>query len=232
MRHHAASASVSNLLAARLGDLARVYLLREHEGVPVAAAAAVTVLEKALACLLLLAVAAPLPWCVRALPPWVGTTALGLGALGLGTLVALALSPRLLGRVAPLARFVEAVRVVQRPGILLRAFGFMVVEWLLCAACLLLLARALGAPSPWTLAPLAHVTLNLAIVLPTTPGQLGAYEMGAFAAARFAGMSVESAAAYAILLHVVDAVPVTLLGLGGLRAVARVDLDRATAPPA
>ena len=57
----------------------------------------------------------------------------------------------------------------------------------------------------------AFVAINLALILPTTPAQLGVLEMGAVAALRMLGVDENAALAFALLYHASHVVPPTLV---------------------
>jgi len=73
------------------------------------------------------------------------------------------------------------------------------------------------------------VAINLALILPTTPAQLGVLEMGAVAALRMLGVDENAALAFALLYHASHVVPPTLIG--GLLLL-KLDLHRRADDPA
>ena len=92
--------------------------------------------------------------------------------------------------------------------------------WVADAVLIWVVLRAVGvAPDP--AAPLLVLLgVNLAVALPSTPGQVGVLEAGAVGALALLHVPPEPAMAFAILYHLVQFVPVTLAGLPGLRMVA------------
>ena len=77
-------------------------------------------------------------------------------------------------------------------------------------------ARALGIDAPPTAWALVLISVNLAILLPSTPGQIGVLEAGAVAALAAFGVPAAPAVAFALVYHAVHFVPSTALGLLGL----------------
>jgi uncharacterized membrane protein YbhN (UPF0104 family) len=73
---------------------------------------------------------------------------------------------------------------------------------------------------------LVLLSLNLAIAVPSTPAQVGAFELGASAPLALLGVPPERALAFALLYHVMQALPTTLAGLPLLRAVRRSEGSR------
>jgi len=79
-----------------------------------------------------------------------------------------------------------------------------------------LLAIGMGiGPSPLTLwaAALIMTLVNLAILLPSTPGGIGIFESVGVAIAAHFGIDKATAVAYMILVHLLVFIPVTLLEL-------------------
>ena len=73
--------------------------------------------------------------------------------------------------------------------------------------------RALGIDAPPSVWALVLLGINFAILLPSTPGQIGVLEAGAVLALSSAGIPAAPAAAFAVVYHAVHLVPSTALGL-------------------
>jgi uncharacterized membrane protein YbhN (UPF0104 family) len=86
------------------------------------------------------------------------------------------------------------------------------IDLVLVALCL----RALGIHLPPTAWALVLLSVNFAILLPSTPGQVGVLEAGAVVALTIAGVAPAPALAFALVYHAVHLVPTTALGLLGL----------------
>jgi uncharacterized protein (TIRG00374 family) len=93
--------------------------------------------------------------------------------------------------------------------------------WFSDAAALVLVLRALGCDIPLAGTVFVMLTLNLAIAVPSTPAGVGAFELGAVAALRVLHVGEGPALAVALLYHVVQVVPVTVLGLPDLLSITR-----------
>ena len=85
-------------------------------------------------------------------------------------------------------------------------------DLLLVALCL----RAFGIDVPPAAWALVLFSVNLAILLPSTPGQVGVLEAGGVLALTMAGVPPAPALAFALAYHAVHLVPTTALGLAGL----------------
>jgi hypothetical protein len=231
-RVHVVGLAVSNLSSARLGDLARVALLRAGHAVPAPAALAVTVAEKAAGSVALAALSTPILALTPGAPTWARHGALAVGALGLALAGVVAGAPGLLRRVPALARIAHDVAPLRDGRSLGVAVLLAAVDWLVCGAAVLLAARAMGLGVGVAAAPLALLAVNAAVLLPSTPAQLGVYEVAVAAGLRAAGAEPDGALACAIVLHAAEALPATLLGVGlgaGRLARERVAPTRASA---
>lgn len=76
-------------------------------------------------------------------------------------------------------------------------------------ACLAATGVGLGVPDWFVI----FVAINLAIAVPSTPGQLGVLEAGAVLALVALGVRPGEALSFALLYHAAHAVPVTAIGL-------------------
>lgn len=232
--YHLAACAASNLLPGRAGELVRIFLLKRREGVPVPSAVALSLVEKAVLLGALLLTMLPLPLLLPHLPSAGRATLWTLAAFGLGAVAAafvvarLDRLPWLARRVPPwLHRFVEGVHVMRHGRYFVAALGLALLIWATDAAGLWLALRALGTPVSVGATLLGLLALNLAIALPSTPGQLGAFEAGAVIGLKMAGVPSEQALAAALVYHAVQALPVTLLGLGGLRLAREAEANEA-----
>jgi len=136
---------------------------------------------------------------------------------------------RLGARGGLLERFAGGAQVARRPLLLGASLATSLAAWLTDAVEVALVLAAVGAHLPFAAALLVLLTLNLAITLPSTPAQIGAFEMGAIVALELLGVERERALAFALLYHVMQVVPVTLAGLGGLRLAWRLRGETALA---
>src|SRR5262249_18318170 len=89
--------------------------------------------------------------------------------------------------------------------------------WLIDFGCVLLVFSAVGIKAPPAVGLLVLLGVNVAILIPTAPGNLGALEIGAIAALDLVGVPRAPAGAFAILYHAVQAIPLLIAGLFDLR---------------
>lgn len=205
----------SVIAPARAGELARLWLLKERDGVPIADAAAAAVAHKLVDGLAMFVIAAPIPLCLPDLPAWVGRT------IGIGALIAIAVFGALYvavgriggeGRTSWLARFIAGMHVLRSPRRLWLVLAAQLVAWAADLGMIACVLAAVGIDLPLPAGLLILFTLNVTLVVPT-PGHLGALEVGVFAATRLLGVPDERALAFALLYHACLIVPILVAGL-------------------
>jgi uncharacterized membrane protein YbhN (UPF0104 family) len=200
-------------------------LLKKRDDVPVYASLGVIVVEKLFEGLGLLMVVLPLPLLLP-LPKWATLTIAGVGAVGvIGTVGTIFLAWRAQkvaaeshAEVAPRwARFGAGMECVRRPQLFAAAIFWSAVSHGIDVIEVYLILVAVGVHVPWPTAGLILLTLNLAIAVPSTPGQVGAFEAGAVAGLRAMGVELAPALAFALVYHVMQVGPVLLAGLSGIK---------------
>jgi len=201
-----ASGAVSILLPARAGEAVRVLELKRRRGYPAGALIAAQLAEKGIEAIslgLLFGLAALLPGATW--PPLAVA-----GGLAAAAVVVLAVLPRRAPGAA--GRFLQALLAVHAERSWIRSLLWSLlsdgIDLLLVGLC----AKALGIdvhPAVWAMVLLS---INLALFLPATPGNLGILEAGAVVALTAAGVAPEPALAFALLYHAVHLVPGTVLG--------------------
>jgi uncharacterized membrane protein YbhN (UPF0104 family) len=199
--------ALNNLLPARAGEAIRVVQLHRHRGYPPGALIAAQLAEKAIE-----AVSLGLVCGALALLPGANRTPL-LIAGGLATAAVTALSLIRGREPAAAGKFLQALRTLHAERSWIRSLGWALLadanDLLLVALCL----RALGIDAPPSVWALVLLGINFAILLPSTPGQIGVLEAGAVLALSSAGIPAAPAAAFAVVYHAVHLVPSTALGL-------------------
>jgi len=229
--------AVNNVLPARLGELARAWMLRETSGLSLVQSLTVTFLERLLDGLTLLALLAITLLVLPARPLTTATLEIAAVVLGAGVVLVLAadlasgslygLAARLTARFKPVTRdrvlgavsaMVNGVAALRRPQDALAIVPMGFVVWLLEAGMYWFLLPAFGiAPSPWT-ALLAMAATNLGILVPSTPGFIGPFHFFCMRALESTGVPTDVAFGYAVVAHLTFYVPITLWGVGVLFA--------------
>jgi uncharacterized protein (TIRG00374 family) len=222
----------NNVLPMRLGELVRAYSVGRAAGISKSSAFATIVMERAfdlLAILLFLGVML----LRHSLVPWVqvaGYTALGACA-GMFLVMALChwkreLAKRIFAvciRRFPeplriqaellLGRFLDGLELLSRGHHLVWVIVLSVATWIAMAlgyyACML----AFGLDLPWDASLVLVVVTALAVMLPSGPGFVGTFEVGARYGLELFGVPDTIAVSYAVYYHAVQFFPITLLGI-------------------
>jgi uncharacterized membrane protein YbhN (UPF0104 family) len=210
----------SNLLPARAGEAVRVVELHRRRGYPPSGLVAVQLAEKVVESLSLglLCGAAALTAGPGRAPLAVG------GALAVfGVMLLLALPRRApaphppgAGVAAFFGGLLRAFRAVHARRSWLRSLLWSLLSDLTDLVLVGLCLRAVGIEAPPAAWALVLFSVNLAILLPSTPGQVGVLEAGGVLALTSAGVPAAPALAFALVYHAVHLVPATALGLVGL----------------
>ena len=229
----------NNVLPVRLGDLARAYLLGRETGVSKALILGTIFVERlsdvfALLMFILIAAllvplegrAAELDWVIQTLR--VGA---GIFVLAFLTVVILSLSRRRTLALLAIAlgvvparfhksilgladSFLNGLASVRGLGQLAGVGLLSLAAWLAEAAMYFtMLVAFFGLSFPFYVALLTTATANLGLAVPSSPGGIGPFEFVAAQTLRIFGADLSRAAVYAVALHLVLLVPVSLLGL-------------------
>ncbi|HEY5927041.1 MAG TPA: lysylphosphatidylglycerol synthase transmembrane domain-containing protein [Kofleriaceae bacterium] len=227
-RYTIAAQAASALTPARAGELLRVWVLKKRDGVPAAEATAVAIAEKLLLVITLLIVVAPVPWLLPRLPDWVANAMLTSAGIGAGMLVVLFFA---VGRVDAreprswFARMIAGMHVVRDPKRMALAVITLLFTWSADLIAVMLVLHAVGIDLPIAGGMFILFTFNLAIALPSTPGQIGALQVGALVATGLLRIPEEQALAFALLYQAMQLVPLVIVGL-----ILELDLVRGRIP--
>jgi glycosyltransferase 2 family protein len=227
-RYTVAAFAASALAPARAGEVLRVWVLKRRDGVPAPETAAVAVAEKLLDGISMLIMVAPLPWLLPGLPSWVvGAIAL-CAAIAIALFVALVIAVR---RVAPdgetlgapgsdparrpgvIRRFIAGMHGLRRPRRVLGSLGVLMATWVFDLGQVTVVLYAVGIDLPIAAGLLILFALNLTIMIPSTPAGVGALELGAIAALDLLHVPREPALAFALLYHMLQVIPIIIVGL-------------------
>src|SRR5206468_12339841 len=102
----------------------------------------------------------------------------------------------------------QGVHVVRAPGLFARSVAVLYVGWLVDAAMVALVLHAVGIPPSAGTCVLLLFAINVAVALPSTPGHIGAFELGGVLALRLLHVSDARALAFALLYHAVQVIPI------------------------
>jgi uncharacterized protein (TIRG00374 family) len=229
----------NNLLPARIGELVRVYVLGEREGIDKGTVLASLVVDRLFdGCAVLCILMATL-FTLRLPGESEGVrTALVTGGyvtaaaylaivcflllLKRRTSAMLRLAGRLLKpfpaafgtKVIPLlGSFISGVRLSSRPGNLSGLVASSAVIWASAIWPIDLLLRSFGIALPVTASLFIMVLLVVAVMIPASPGYIGTYHYACYQALTVFGITGEKALGVALVIHAVNFFPITFLGL-------------------
>lgn len=212
-RYCLAGCAVSNVLPARAGHAARVALVR-RDGVPIAGAVAVLVVEEICNAAVLGLICLPLPYLLD-LPGRVRVVLMvvsGGATLCAAVLAGLALTGRT--RASGLVRrFSEGLAVLADGRAAGVVFALTIAMWILDLGQIALAMAAIHMPPSFAGAALVLLFVNLTNAFPATPGQVGLFEAGATAACVAVGATPEQGLAVGVLYHMMQYIPETAIGL-------------------
>ncbi len=210
---------VNNLFPAKMGELARAYLMGEKENLPKTLCFSTIMVEHLLDILVLLIYLLLLMPLVS-LPPWLRTsgTLVGLSALGLIVFLFflvrreekfLGWIGRLLARISPrfgdkilrlLKNLLQGMRVVNGRYILY-AFCFLVAMWTTVFVVAYLQMAAFGLFLPYTAPVMVIIFAAFGKIIPSSPGGIGTLHYLILVVLMSFGVSKEVALGCAILMH-------------------------------
>lgn len=222
---------VNAALPGRAGEIVRVYLVGEREGVSKVTALATVVVEKFLDGTMLLLLLAGLALVVP-LPIWL-RDAVPLLSLGLMVLLALLVStasgefglrPGLRRIVNPLPqrwrtglmqgvdRATEGLSLLGRPTVLCSALASSALIWAAATLTNYLVMKALRIDLPLSASALVLAAVHAGVALSPTPGQVGVFHYLCILSLSFFGLDRSLALSYSLALHLVVYTPIVLLG--------------------
>jgi len=219
-------------IPARLGELARPYLIAKKSRIPMSSALGTIFVERVLDSLTVLIIAVlalfftPLPpWLVRSSVLFLLVT-LGLFAVMIRVIVrreaTLRILAPLIGRLPAryagavnrlIDHFIEGFRIVVDPALLFSATLLSIVIWLVDVLAIYLLFLAFGLDLPVAAAFVLMIILIIGIAIPAAPGFIGNWHYFCILGLGLFGIPKTDALTFAIIYHALSIGIVILLGL-------------------
>ncbi|MBI1816117.1 MAG: flippase-like domain-containing protein [Deltaproteobacteria bacterium] len=227
----------NNLLPARMGEFVRAYVLGRQAGVPVSLALAITFLERILdgltitGILLVAGLFAPLPDWGRELR-WAAGLVFASATIAVALITAarpfvlrvaqlvtarlpLALDRRI---TAILNRAFGATDCLRDPILTIKIVALSLTVWIVEGGMFLVVLPAFDLPMNPLWAAMALSVTNLGILIPSSPGYIGPFHYFCMQALQIFGVPADTALGYAIMVHLLYYVPITIWGVGALTA--------------
>ena len=226
---------VNNIAPARLGELARAGMLSERTGLPFVQGLSVTIVERIMDGLVMLALLAATQWLLVA-EAWVASL-LNVAAVLFGVALVmlvlavsasafvLALTSRIAGvfgerlhdrAVHFVDQVLRSVIVMRQPRQALRLGRLSLTIWLLESGMFLALLPAFGLPADPLVAILIMTITNLGILAPSSPGFIGTFHLFCMRVLVALGITEAVSFSYAVLVHLAFYIPITAWGVGVL----------------
>jgi uncharacterized protein (TIRG00374 family) len=219
-------------IPARLGELARPYLIAKKSRIPMSSALGTIFVERVLDSLTVLIIAV-LALFFTPLPPWLirSSVLFLLVTLGLAAVMILMIVRReatlrilapLIGRLPAryagavnrlIDHFIEGFRIVADPVLLFSATLLSIVIWLVDVVAIYLLFLAFGLHLPVAAAFVLMIILIIGIAIPTAPGFIGNWHYFCILGLGLFGIPKTDALTFAIIYHALSIGIVILLGL-------------------
>jgi uncharacterized membrane protein YbhN (UPF0104 family) len=227
VRYTIASAAASLVAPFRTAEVLRPWLLRRNHGVPLAQSAGAMVADKVVEALALAILALPLPLLGRRLPLSRTQGTVICAVVAAAALIGFLGAGRLFARGGRVGKFIASIRVLSEPRRFALALAISIVAWLIDLAAIATTLLALGIRPAIADAMMLLLSVNLALLLPSAPGNIGSVELGATLGAVYVGVPHPQALAFALIYHAAQLAPLILIALFGLvEAVVRKDLRK------
>ena len=223
----------NHILPARLGDVARAFVLARREQIGAATSFSSVMLERILDGLTVVGLMSLVLWVHPTQAAWItasATLAAGifLVAIGVCLLVVfnerrvMELSAKLCARLPGqlgyrihgiLARLSTGLHALKSPQQIAKVLALSLLIWLIETSVYVFVGLAFGLDVPLLGMVLVMSVLTLGLTAPSAPGFVGVFEYLIIQAIGLFGVAGEQAAAFALTVHAVHFVPGTLLGL-------------------
>jgi glycosyltransferase 2 family protein len=222
----------NNLLPARLGEFIRAYIMGKKEDISKSSTLATILVERifdGLALLFFLVIIALL----FSLPLWIKEAGIGAAAffillsaflillmikkttgIRLAKKIVNIFSARLAEKVGDLLNnFLSGLVIVNHKRNIFGAFIFSIIVWLSEASTYYMISLSFNMSLPLYVALLTVVIVNIGILIPSAPGYIGAFEFFCISALAIFAVEKSIALSFAIVLHAVLFIPITVIGI-------------------
>lgn len=223
-------------LPARLGELARPYLITKKSRIRMSSALGTIFVERVFDGLSILAIAALVPFFLSELPPWLIRSAVIFSAVTMGTLVfmivLIAGREKTLKLLNPLIRklperyalridglihhFIDGLQIFTDAKQLSRVAALSLLIWLFNVGAICLMILAFGFNLSFAAAVVLMVILIIGIAIPTAPGFIGNWHYACILGLGLFAIPKTEALAFAIVYHFFSLLLTLLLGLASL----------------
>lgn len=212
--------AMSSILPARAGEVARVHLVARRMRVRTASIAGSTLLDHVINGVTIAPLALVLPF-APGLPDWIRRTIVAVLAIALASGLGawLVATPQRNPSEAPQGPFralIAEIRfgfaAMRSPDLLSKAAAIGVLAWVLEVLTTWLALQASGMGTDPAVAVVTLIAVNMALAIPSPPGNFGTFEVGAVLALTALGHPKEQALAFALCYHLLQLIPLWFAG--------------------
>lgn len=202
----------NNILPARLGDAVRVHMLHRKTDLGHAATTGGVIADKIVEGISFLFLTLFLFFFIT-VPQWMGYGLLAMlvGIAGIYVLI-LVYSRTKMTRWAFLAKLQEGLAPLHNRRVFVTGFCVSLLSWMLQLAMIHITQLAFGVHLPFWGTLLVLVAVNLAVIVPSAPAQLGTFELACVLSYTFLGIDKNVGLLIGATYHLVQVIPVTAIG--------------------
>ncbi|HOW51875.1 MAG TPA: lysylphosphatidylglycerol synthase transmembrane domain-containing protein [bacterium] len=222
--------AVNNVLPSRIGEFTRAYLAGSRNGISRTAAFASIFVERIFDGLTVFLILAALLF-TYPFPGWVRNLAELAGIIFVSLFLFVLLSSfsdlpirivrAVSGRVPQwlampfdlLEKFLHGTRAIESLGQLATVLILSFAVWTIEIGVYVLIVKAFGLDIPWIAYLLMLVTVNMGMLIPSTPGGLGVFQFAVVKSLEIFAIVTTLGMAVSLVLHMAQIVPVTIIGL-------------------
>lgn len=114
--------------------------------------------------------------------------------------------------------FTKGISLLRSTQYFFRTFMFSIASWVAHAFLIYFLFKSFGFDLPIIAAVVVMVINTIALMVPITPGNVGTFELVVVAALLAYGIPKSDAVLFALALHILDLIPISIMGLFFLRS--------------
>ncbi len=201
----------NNILPARLGDAVRIHLLHRKTNLGAVASTGGLIADRILEGISFLLLAALL-FLFSDVPHWM-IYGLGITLLVVAGVYILSLVySRSQMRRGFLIKLQAGLAPLHNRRVFITGFGASVVSWVMQLAMIYMTQLAFGVHLPFWSTVLVLIAVNLAVIVPSTPAHLGTFELACVLSYTFLGVDKSLGLLIGATYHLVQVLPVTLIG--------------------
>lgn len=201
----------NNVLPARLGEAVRVHLLHRKTDLGHATTAGSLIADKILEGLSFLLLTLLLLF-LDGVPPWMGYGIAVTALATIGAYIGVILYARSHPKQRVFIKLQEGLAPLHHPKVFIVGMAVSLASWLMQLGMIYLCQRAFGVHIPFWSTMLVLVAVNLAVIIPSAPANIGTFELACVLTYTFLGVDKDVGLLVGAAYHLLQVLPVTLIG--------------------